>query len=928
MEKDKLLFDFEIKNINKKSVEIIEELKRFSDYLKTYISTIKELSNVLKEKLKIPENHPSRLHESILLTNIIGIYDAFQSYLSNIDNYILQIKTDIIEPLDSFQESQLNLYYNFLKKIKEINVNQKKYKQILERAKTNYYKEAYYTKEDIESNDFKENIFNGEKNSESLDILIKNKMRVKIYESIYYYEIARYNINIDNLNKEYDAAIEQVKTSEKNRINFIKSSIDKYRNYYEKYIKNINDYLFIIENFISQNICEKDEKFWINEISRYKKNDEYRIPNEKFESFNEYIEKSNKEDKNNNELFNCSNIQDIVILTKLDQKGEKIFINEVIDDLIKEEEIALDKLAILIELFESNKNDTKQLFLDSIIDKKKTSIKFSNLKNLEHLSNLISYISLKEDSIFKGKFELNFKIIYIAERIYYQNKAKNNKVYLCAILSKNKYFRTKQFWRNVIELKLAHKLSDHIERLRNVTLPEEKKKGILNKLGDAIGINNNANISKFSLLSKSRILPLIKYYNEIEPTKIPFIDKMATQEMSTIIRESIQNSSNFNFPPDICLDLVAKLTEEYKISKENISFFVLYANICSCTVRKRLPNNKKTYSDIFNPLKKVDENVKKIKILAYTIPYLTNIDYYNLLLCSKLYNKKLRKKIYSHILLQENTSKEVRLNIWGILLDMPKIKKKYNYQEILKNADDEKIKEVILLDVIRTSFSYKKNEEKEKEELTNVLYAASLVNNGIKYCQGMNFLVEFLLSVFSEEETFFIFMSLLENSEYSLIFTKDLQKMKIFFYEFKRILSLYEPELSIYLNSSGIDFNFFMPSWFITLFTGSHQHHNQENDDNTNIMIRVLDNFIIYGWKSIMEFSCVILHLYDSYIMNLKYDEMMHFLINDILKSDFFGPKNKELIEKSLNFFKIKKKLVKNIEAEYLQNLKIKETFY
>ena len=928
MEKDKLLFDFEIKNINKKSVEIIEELKRFSDYLKTYISTIKELSNVLKEKLKIPENHPSRLHESILLTNIIGIYDAFQSYLSNIDNYILQIKTDIIEPLDSFQESQLNLYYNFLKKIKEINVNQKKYKQILERAKTNYYKEAYYTKEDIESNDFKENIFNGEKNSESLDILIKNKMRVKIYESIYYYEIARYNINIDNLNKEYDAAIEQVKTSEKNRINFIKSSIDKYRNYYEKYIKNINDFLFIIDNFISQNICEKDEKFWINEISRYKKNDEYRIPNEKFESFNEYIEKSNKEDKNNNELFNCSNIQDIVILTKLDQKGEKIFINEVIDDLIKEEEIALDKLAILIELFESNKNDTKQLFLDSIIDKKKTSIKFSNLKNLEHLSNLISYISLKEDSIFKGKFELNFKIIYIAERIYYQNKAKNNKVYLCAILSKNKYFRTKQFWRNVIELKLAHKLSDHIERLRNVTLPEEKKKGILNKLGDAIGINNNANISKFSLLSKSRILPLIKYYNEIEPTKIPFIDKMATQEMSTIIRESIQNSSNFNFPPDICLDLVAKLTEEYKISKENISFFVLYANICSCTVRKRLPNNKKTYSDIFNPLKKVDENVKKIKILAYTIPYLTNIDYYNLLLCSKLCNKKLRKKIYSHILLQENTSKDVRLNIWGILLDMPKIKKKYNYQEILKNADDEKIKEVILLDVIRTSFSYKKNEEKEKEELTNVLYAASLVNNGIKYCQGMNFLVEFLLSVFSEEETFFIFMSLLENSEYSLIFTKDLQKMKIFFYEFKRILSLYEPELSIYLNSSGIDFNFFMPSWFITLFTGSHQHHNQENDDNTNIMIRVLDNFIIYGWKSIMEFSCVILHLYDSYIMNLKYDEMMHFLINDILKSDFFGPKNKELIEKSLNFFKIKKKLVKNIEAEYLQNLKIKETFY
>ena len=924
MEKDNLLFDFEIKNLTKNSKEIIEELNRFSYFLKSYSLTTKDLSNLLKEKLKIPENHPSRLHESILLTNIIGIYDSFQSYLLNIDNFMSNMQTDIIDPFDNFSNSQLKAYNDFLEKVKDINIRQKNCKNTLEKAKINYYKEAYYTKEDIESNDFKEHIFNGEKNSESLDILLKNKMRVKIYESIYNYEIYRYNKNIDILNKEYNSSIQQIRELEKKRISFIKSSIDKYKNFWDKYIKNINDFLFIIENFISQNICEKDEKFWLNEFSRYKKNDNDRIPREKFVSFNEFIEKNNSEEKNN-DIFIYEKYSNNKIINKFNEKEEKLFINEVIDDLRKEEEIALDKLAKLIELFENKKTDTRQLFLDGIIDKKKTSIKFINLKNLEHLSNIISYISLKEDSIFKGKFELNFKIIYIAERIYYQNKTNNNKVYLSAILSKNKYFRTKQFWRNVIELKLAHKLNDHIERLRNITLPEEKKKGIFNKLGEAMGMNNT-NVYKYSLLSKSRILPLIKYYNEIEPKKISFIDKMATQEMSTIIRESIQNSSNFNFPTETCLDLIAKLTTEYKISKENISFFVLYANICSCTVRKRLPNDKKASSDIFSSLKKMDENTKKIKILIYTIPYLENKDFNNLLLCSKLYNKKLRKKIFSHVLRQENITSKIRLQIWGILLDIPKIKKKYNYKEILKNANDEKTKEVILLDVIRTYFSYKKNEKEAKEQLTNVLYAASQVNNGIKYCQGMNFLVEFLISVFDEEEAFYIFISLFENSGYSLIFSKDLQKMKIFFYVFKRIIGLYEPELYIYLNSSGIDFNFFLPSWFITLFTGSHQHHNQENDDNTNIMLRVLDNFITYDWKSIMEFSCVILHLYESYIMNLKYDEMMRFLINDILKSEFFGPKNLELIEKSLDFYKIKKKLVKNIEAEYLQNLKTKET--
>ena len=491
-------------------------------------------------------------------------------------------------------------------------------------------------------------------------------------------------------------------------------------------------------------------------------------------------------------------------------------------------------------------------------------------------------------------------------------------------MSKNKYYRTKQFWRNVIELKLANKLCDHIQRLRNLTLPEERKKGIFGKIGDAMGVTN-ANAHKFSLLSKSRILPLIKYYNEIEPSKISFIDKMATQETITILKEIIQNSSNFNFPTDTCMDLVTKLAEEYKINKENIKFFVLYTNICSCTVRKRLPNDKQISSNFTNSLKNSDINIKKIKLLANSIPYLTYKDFYNLLLCSKIYNKILKKKIYSYVLKQENISKKVRLNIWETLLDLPKIKKKYNYEEILKNATDQNTKEVILLDVVRTKVSDKKPADKEREKITNVLYAASQVNNGIKYCQGMNYLVKFLLDVFDEEESFYIFVSLFESTEYSIIFTKDLQKLKVFFYVFKRIISLYEPELASFLNSSGIDFNFFLPPWFITLFTGSHQHHDKENDDNSNIMIRVLDNFITYGWKSMMEFSCVILHFYESYIMNLKYEEMMQFLINDILKSDFFAQKNKELIEKSLDFYKIKKKLVKSIEAEYQQNEKLTE---
>ena len=42
----------------------------------------------------------------------------------------------------------------------------------------------------------------------------------------------------------------------------------------------------------------------------------------------------------------------------------------------------------------------------------------------------------------------------------------------------------------------------------------------------------------------------------------------------------------------------------------------------------------------------------------------------------------------------------------------------------------------------------------------------------------------------------------------------------------------------------------------------------------------------------------------ESFIMNLKHDEVMHFLINDILKSDFFSCKNEDNIKNILENIK------------------------
>ena len=51
---------------------------------------------------------------------------------------------------------------------------------------------------------------------------------------------------------------------------------------------------------------------------------------------------------------------------------------------------------------------------------------------------------------------------------------------------------------------------------------------------------------------------------------------------------------------------------------------------------------------------------------------------------------------------------------------------------------------------------------------------------------------------------------------------------------------------------------------------------------------------------------------------------MIQFLINDILKSDFFRCNNEDNIKGIIDSKKISKKLIKNIEDEYMLQSKLK----
>ena len=890
-----------LQNLAKKN---ILEINKINSFFKIFRSLFEEQINSLNNKLKDfnLDNNNSVL--SVYLNDIIEYYKKF---ISDYKNNILKIQNELINSIESFKTNQDSIYKENNNELNELILYFNNNQKILNNSIFNYYK-SYYNAQEEEKNLIKKKKANININEDESELIIKDKMEARNNEMIYKYDIEKYNKELDNIIDKYLKIKLKIETAEKGRISFIKASFDKQKSVFKNISNLINNYIEKKENF-SDEFSKKIEKEKINEISKLSEDikKSIKLKTKKFVSAELIF---NKQENYNIFIKNCS----FDINVKIEKTENNKFYNKLIDELIGEDDVPKEKISRLIEIFKyekENENNEKE-FLDVLVGKNKSSLKFQNLKNLELLATPMSYISLKHNSIFSGNFEINFQIIFIAERFFYQNKVNNNKVYLSAILSKNKLFKTKLFWQNVIELKLVKKLEDDISRLKNVSAPNEKRKSILGILGNKMGLNNNKNNS---FLSKMRIMPLIKNYNSLEQNKLILLDKMASNEMYLILKKSIENFSNFNFPSIQSLDLISNISREYKLSNEQINYLVIYYKVSNHTIRKLLPHEKnKENNDIIEEINS-NEKIRNIKLLSNCIQFLDYKDYNNLLLTSKYYNQRLKKKIYKYILRQENTSIKIRLQIWSNILKIKELKQKYNYREILNNANDPKIKREIDLDVRRTNVE-EAQKDLHKLNITNILYAVSSINFGVKYVQGMNSIVALLYELFGEEEAFYIFLSFFHYTQYILIFDKNLTKLNEFFYVFNRIISLSEPELSSWFNINGVNVNFFATPWFITLFTGSHQNLRGDKD-NKKLLIRIIDNFITSGWKSMMVVGCSLLHSFEQKLMNIKYEDILELLINGMLKSEFFMTENKNNLENYFINVKISKDLIRNIEAEY-----------
>jgi hypothetical protein len=221
------------------------------------------------------------------------------------------------------------------------------------------------------------------------------------------------------------------------------------------------------------------------------------------------------------------------------------------------------------------------------------------------------------------------------------------------------------------------------------------------------------------------------------------------------------------------------------------------------------------------------------------------------------------------------------------------------------------IKDVIVLDVNRTFFST--NQKQKREILKNILYSLAYLYPKVSYCQGMNFICQFLLEATKDEEKAFdIFSAILNKTKYGNLIEDEFSLMKKYFYVFERLIILYLPELATLLKKNNVNPSYYISPWFITLFTNSF------SGNNTKIIVRIIDMLVLEGWNCIIRIGLVLLKHYQENLINMKFEELLHFLINELKeKYEFFHNNNYNKFIELYNDMKVPKGLISNIENEY-----------
>ena len=936
-----------------------ETMKCVSNFFINFHKSLNEFATSIDNSLnELLSNFLSYDRNITHIKKFFTFFQLFEKHLLKLTSISKKVLIEIISPTDDFTSYLFGENKRNIEKLKKIINNTNNQKQKYDKAK-----ESYFDSCKLAEKQEKKVVDEMNKHSNN-DEAIKNqnniltKLRIQSQEEYQKYKEIHQKTNslFNENNKKYFTIINNLKDNEEKRINYVSFHIEKFISILTEEKNSLSE---VIDSAILNNEIDSKEqslKVQLDEDMKiykdkfnfvYKPN--LRFLEEELLVYDMYRRKIEAIMNQNNLLIrNVNNKKGLMVsympvslvninnnlnLLKETQDFQDYLskfssINLEQNDLIVYKSI-FDKnpLNINQKLFTTfeNRLKTDSKFAQKIIDKTfsdyfKRPIIFYEFKNEEQFNRLAQILinTCLNKEITNKLFELNFGIMNIAEKGFIVEKDTKKRKYLCQVLGRNcELFQNKKHWKDLFE----HKINTTLQNLFKSAFE-----------------NDDKNAKKENKKNKDE-----EYKKKIEKKK----QEIKEKNIFNIIQDFIVHFPNFNLDMSLSNDLVMNIGTQYDLSKEKIKYLVCYMNSNIYSVKSGFQEKLKMNSLEKYNIKSVrygnsnyllrninntnNNRIKKLLIILNSAFYfLYPKDYINLRSVSKFFYENSEKKIYKNIFLKSDKS-PLKINLFEInkhvgmwYYYLKYDHKSLNYNEIIsgikKNPNKEYIyEETINMDVARTFFA--NDQDKKREMVKNILLSLSESYPKVGYCQGMNHISHFLLDITdnSEEKAFNIFSAIISKTTYDKIVLNDFKLMKKFFYVFDRLVNIYLPDLYVTINKvNRVGACFYISPWFITLFTQGFQ------DNQTKLLLRIFDMFILDGWICIVRIGLMMLKYYQSDLVKMKYEELLQFLISELkLKYDFFGNYNYDKFIEMYQEMKIPKGLINNIENEYelMQNI-------
>ena len=926
-----------------------EEIKEHQAFLKQSEMTIGKLSLFVREfgknGVKFIESSQKKMDEffselkkednSTTLSISLGhIYNEYTSFFKKMKAFFDSIDKTIGGKITDFEKDYKTKNKENLAKLSKLSMQINERKKKLDEVKNGYFDASREIKEIEKKMDP-----NKLKDDELLKMTQKKISAKEISEerkSQYQREVRDFNNFLETKEDEYLSTKAFFKNDQNDKLLFYidilsnSNAIIKERNEVMEFtIKKVNKYKEDIN-------IRRDLKLFDQDFNRINSSTKKRYMKEHFLNYDLRNKTDSLKDENNDEEVSLDNQDskymkalqilelgndDFIDMTSLDEKD--IEFNKKIMNLLENENKIEGELFLEITNYYKNNINHSRRFMYLLVNYfcVKEFVKIKNYDNFNILKNILcEIINYCFDK--KEIFDIVYLIMFIANKTIYYNKEKNTvEYYLCNEMSNNKIFKNNDFWLELLNKKLNMisevEITKEMEKRRNSLGKEDstivgQAIGKLGKFGKFFGIGNNNKAIEKEII-----------FNQM-------FQRYSPNFCNRVISDYIRQFINYNYDGKSSLKVIENLSNKYKLPKDYLEYYkkVIETNEI---IRKKMNKNKNISIDKGNYDKyyfnfkgnKKFEGIADTKIysLIFSLKFLDVKEYPKILCLNKDLNKKLMKIIYKNILFKyfDKLNIKTHISIWKILLNYTEVKKKYNYTKILEEVEKDpnlvKNLDIIGLDVIRTSFD--KDEPIKRKKIGNILKAVAKEIPSLNYCQGMNQIASFLLDVCDndEEESFFVFLCLLLDSDYSNLFKNDLEKLNILFYQFDRILSNTLPEIYTYLKNNKITPGFFISPWFITIFTDA--FIDKEELNNKKIIMKIFDQFILGGWKAIVKIGLSLLKYNEVRILNTPIEELLNYLTNDIIKSTYFDKDNFDDVMNASIKFKINGAILSDTEKQY-----------